>query len=239
MPKINLSLVALILLTISCGKDPINPCPVGNGDFIPRVKEFDKGSLPVHYKIYPKSDILLVNSDSNQVRFRIEENLSDRFYYGGTDTFLIDYRDCILGHESLTVRILDPDPFMLSVFDSSQVQTENYRTTGLLIKAYDNSYSDLNLNGGSLKLILRDSSQFSMSGTLNQLKASIFNNAGLSASLCEKKAAFVTLASKHDIELWASDTLSVTFMSSANVYYKGDPVLLRRGSGTGRFIKLE
>ncbi|MBI1185153.1 hypothetical protein GC194_12835 [bacterium] len=237
-----LSATALLALLASCHKHVKNPCPNGKLPLADTVFRYDSAyyKSPSRFFIYTKAKVNIVNGDFSSYRVNGPHNLLSRLKTHQTgDSLNLDYSDCIFHYSYFSVTVLAPQIDYLSLHDSSQLAFDaNYAQNKLELELNDRVSGKIDGTFESLSINNNSTEAFSIAGAPKNLLINHYGTKDVDARDAKITIADVKNYAKSDLYIPPVETLYVTINDSGNVYYQGDPVIIKKGGGVGSVIKL-
>ncbi|WP_323756113.1 head GIN domain-containing protein [Roseivirga sp.] len=214
MKQQHLLLMPFAILALSgCSLDDIT----GNGLIITESRVVDDFHS---VKLQIDADVYLLQDDEQTLRIETYENLMaivDTYVSNGE--LIIKSNHNIRKARRLKVYISAPDFQNITLTGSGDINSEN---------CMDLDHLNLKISG---------SGKIDICGTVDSLTASISGSGDINSYGLNAKVVDVNLSGSGKIKVTAIDNLAIRISGSGDVYYKGDPLVDSKISGSGRVIR--
>ncbi|NVO18122.1 MAG: DUF2807 domain-containing protein [Bacteroidetes bacterium] len=235
--KIRILIGVVSLLMISFLISSCEDCIRGNGNVT--TKKIKVGDI-TNIRFSGDANIVLVKDSTDQISITGESNIIDLYEFDESGNSLkIKSSKCILGHETVTIRIPVKTIESLTLNGSGNFSSEN------MLKGGD---VDLDLNGsGDFNLQLEaenvvghinGSGNIILKGSSRNERMQINGSGDVDAAEFASGQVKVTINGSGDCKVLATNSLDVVVRGSGNVYYKGSPDVTTEIKGSGTVGKL-
>lgn len=256
MKKLTLLSISLLLSTMllntGCFWDFPGRCIDGNGGIITEtrdVKDFDQIELDI------SADVVLHYDSIFKVEVKAQNNLlTDIKTEKSGKSLVIKSSQCFRGNPNITVNVYMPKLRGISLNSSGHISTDKFTEDALAVTIAGSGDINLaadaatitNIISGSGDLIwngksgyvetnINGSGDFNWeSGSADDYFVNITGSGGAYSFNAPVKNADIKISGSGNIEVNASDKLSVNITGSGNVYYKGHPSFSLNVTGSGK-----
>ena len=202
-----------ILALSGCSLDDIT----GNGPIINEsrvVDDFHSVRLQI------EADVYLLQDDEQSLRVETHENLlSIVDTYVSNGELIIKSNHNIKRARRLKVYISAPDFQNITLTGSGDIESENC------------------LDLDNLNLKISGSGKINLCGMVDSLTASVSGSGDINSYALNAKVVDASLSGSGNIKVTAMNNLAIKISGSGDVYYKGDPLIDAKISGSGRVIR--
>ena len=238
MNKKALSVLALLLVVLAtaCSKDEEDYCINGDGIFVQKNELFDEE----YFGLRTHVGMVIQPNYSDSVSINGEQNVLNRIsYLVKNQSLLFDFSKCIRKYQDLEIAldISQLDSLVLNNH-ATLISKEPYQFNQLQLKAIDSFTADFNSISKQFNCMLNGKGTAKFKGSTNLIKLDIQGENQLVADSFIAKRAIIDHYGDADITIAVSDTLNCSIYGSGNVYYKGDPYVIKNILGTGSLIKM-
>tara|TARA_R110001592_G_scaffold59171_3_gene179509 strand:+ start:1872 stop:2522 length:651 start_codon:yes stop_codon:yes gene_type:complete len=214
MKQQHLLLMPFAILALSgCSLDDIT----GNGPIINEsrvVDDFHSVRLQI------EADVYLLQDDEQSLRVETHENLlSIVDTYVSNGELIIKSNHNIKRARRLKVYISAPDFQNITLTGSGDIESENC------------------LDLDNLNLKISGSGKINLCGMVDSLTASVSGSGDINSYALNAKVVDASLSGSGNIKVTAMNNLAIKISGSGDVYYKGDPLIDAKISGSGRVIR--
>jgi hypothetical protein len=232
MKKFSVVLIsALVLLTTSCEKID------GDGPVVTETRDVS-GFSGIDFRI--AGDVYFKKDSVYKVEVSAQQNILDKLdTYISEGNLVIKPRNGIhiRSYKDVTVLVSGPELNRLRVSGSGNISTGDAFTTGSIDMDVSGSgkitvadmtadYADLKISGsGDIKI---------QNGAITEEKIKISGSGSIDLSNVTAIKATTTTSGSGDIRLQVSESLNATISGSGSVYYKGNPIIDTKISGSGK-----
>jgi Putative auto-transporter adhesin, head GIN domain len=220
--RFNLSLIAVLLITLSSCYINFRETVYGNGNVI--TEERSLGSFD-RLKVSSDIDVYITQGDTESLKVIADENLvkyiSTEIY---NNTLSIEAKAWIRNAKSKEVHLVYKNLREIDISSAGDVEGTNRMKADELDLGLS-SAGDLNLDIEATRINLDISSagDARLSGTVDELDADLSSAGDLNAYDLLARKARVSVSSAGSAKISASEEVDLNASSAGDIYYKGDP----------------
>jgi hypothetical protein len=233
-------LTAIVLSSTGCfidfdDDDGIFGCVRGEGPRVTRtlnLADFDAITLT------NSADVYVRQGNDFSVEAEGEANiidLLDRDVHGGNWT--IRFTDCVRSHSSLDIFITLPDLEAVTTTGSGSVRSDNtFRIGDLTLLSTGSGHIELIVEADDINATSTGSGYIRLEGVGDDLDVLLSGSGDFEGFRLEVRTAEVRVTGSGDAEVNVEDSLKAILSGSGDVRYKGQPVITKTITGSGRVI---
>ncbi len=231
--------IALLFALTSCVMDGWDHAISGNGNVVEETRDLS-GFTGVHVR--SGIDVYLSEGDRFEVRVEADENLHDVILTELKGDMLVVGSDrvSIRRARSKKVYVTLPGLTRLKISSAGDCTGQTPFTCGNLQLSVS-SAGDLSLEveADRIDLDISSSGDVRLSGTAGELNANLSSAGDLNAFDLVAAKVDVHVSSAGDARVHATDEISMSASSAGNIYYRGDPRVVRSQSSSAGHIRKE
>ncbi|MBK8505612.1 MAG: DUF2807 domain-containing protein [Saprospiraceae bacterium] len=219
----------------SCVLDDVFDCEHGRGDIIEESFDLDDvNSITLRMD----ATVFITQGDDPGVTISGQANIIDEIDFQVRNRELvIDNHRCLRNYDPVEIYITTTEIRELNISGSGSILSENQLAVNdLQLNISGSGKMDLNILADDIFGRISGSGDMYLQGTMDDLNYTISGSGNLNAFDLETQTANITISGSGNAEVTVIEHLEVRSSGSGDVYYRGNPVIDSRLSGSGRVI---